>query len=90
MGKNSVVCVKKVISVTDLSGEKVMIDFNSGKYFLLKGVANDIWEMIQESIRVDDIIRNLLNGYDVSERECEESVFEFLNMLDQYELIMCR
>lgn len=33
-------------NVTDLAGEKVMVDFEQGKYFCIKGVGNDIWDML--------------------------------------------
>ena len=45
--EKKVVLVKN-LEVSDLAGEKVMIDFESGKYFMLKGSANEIWELIQE------------------------------------------
>ena len=43
MEKNAIIKLKKQLNVTDLAGEKVMIDFESGKYFLIKGAGNDIW-----------------------------------------------
>ena len=41
MNDNTTVHLIKHLDVTDLSGEKVMIDFSTGKYFLLKGSANE-------------------------------------------------
>ena len=38
----------KNLEVTCLNDEKAMVDFETGKYFLLKGSANDIWDYIQE------------------------------------------
>lgn len=87
MNRNEVIKLKKKLNVTDLSGEKVMIDFDSGKYFMIKGSGNDIWDLIQEEITVDDIIKKLLSEYDVSEAECEASVDEFLGKLKEYEFI---
>ena len=87
MNRNEVIKLKKKLNVTDLSGEKVMIDFDSGKYFMIKGTGNDIWDYIQEEITVDDIIKKLLSEYDVSEAECEESVDEFLTKLKEYDFI---
>ncbi|WP_029320993.1 PqqD family peptide modification chaperone [Butyrivibrio sp. AE3004] len=81
------ISLKKRLKVTDISGEKVMIDFDSGKYFMIKGSGNDIWDMIQDEITVDEIIQNLLNEFEVSEEECEKSVFEFLEKLKEYEFI---
>ncbi len=87
IGRNEVIKLKKKLNVTDLSGEKVMIDFDCGKYFMIKGSGNDIWDLIQEEITVDDIIKKLLLEYDVSEEECEKSVIEFLGKLKELEFI---
>lgn len=87
MDRNSKVKLIKSLNVTDLSGEKVMVDFESGKYFLIKGVGNDIWDLIQEEISVGDIIDKLLAEYDVSPEECEQAVLEFLNKLKELEFI---
>ncbi len=87
MDRNTVIKMTKQLNVTDLAGEKVMVDFASGKYFLIKGVGNDIWDMIQEEITVGDIISGLLSEYDVSEEECEKSVLEFLGKLKEMEFI---
>lgn len=87
MDRTTVIRMKKKINVTDLAGEKVMIDFSTGKYFLIRGTGNDIWDLIQNEITVDEIIRKLLSEYDVSEQECEASVFAFLNQLAEYGFI---
>jgi ABC-type Fe2+-enterobactin transport system substrate-binding protein len=87
MTENSMVRLIKNLDVTDLDGEKVMIDFSSGKYFLLKGAANEIWDFIQNPIIVSDIIQNLMNVYDVSENTCRESIYSFLTQLKNYEFI---
>ncbi|SEG25399.1 Coenzyme PQQ synthesis protein D (PqqD) [Butyrivibrio sp. Su6] len=85
--RSDVIKLKKDINVTDLSGEKVMIDFDSGKYFMIKGSGNDIWDLIQEDITVEEIIKKLLAEYDVSEEECEKSVLEFLGKLQEFSFI---
>ena len=83
----STVKLVKKLDVTDLDGEKVMIDFSSGKYFLLKGAANEIWDYIQSPIAISDIIHNLLKVYNVSEEICRESTFSFLEQLNNYSFI---
>jgi hypothetical protein len=87
MTNNSKIRLIKKLDVTDLDGEKVMIDFSSGKYFLLKGAANEIWDYIQAPIIVSDILQNLVNVYDVPEDTCRESIFSFLNQLEKYAFI---
>ncbi|WP_029233671.1 PqqD family peptide modification chaperone [Butyrivibrio sp. VCB2006] len=87
MDMKEIVKLKKQLNVTDLSGEKVMIDFESGKYFMIKGAGNDIWDLIQKEISVEDIIKKLLGEYDVSEEECAKSVQDFLGKLKELDFI---
>ncbi|MBE5930117.1 MAG: PqqD family protein [Lachnospiraceae bacterium] len=87
MDKNATIVMKKKLNVTDLAGEKVMVDFESGKYFLIKGVGNDIWDMLQEETTPAKIIEQLLSEYDVTAEECERSVEEFLGKLRELKFI---
>ena len=83
MDKNKGVKKSKQLNVTELAGEKVMIDFDSGKYFLIKGVGNDIWDMLQEETTPGNIIDKLMGEYEVSIEECEESVMSFLKKMQE-------
>jgi predicted transcriptional regulator len=76
-------CIKvlKKPEVSDLAGEKVMIDFESGKYFMLKGVANDIWDALEDGITSQIIADKLMHEYEVDAKTCIDSVTEFLNIL---------
>jgi hypothetical protein len=87
MTDNSKVKLIKKLDVTDLDGEKVMIDFSSGKYFLLKGSANDIWDYIQNPVSVSEIVDKLMSVYDVPEDICRESTFSFLSQLKNYAFV---
>lgn len=87
MTKDSILHIQKQLQATDLCGDKVMIDFDSGKYYLLKGVGSDIWEMLTENISVNEIIGHLLSEYDVSLEECETSVITFLSDLEKNGII---
>ena len=83
MNKDSRIVMTKKLNVTELSGEKVMVDFETGKYFLIKGVGNDIWDLIQVETTPAEIIAKLLEEYDVSPEECETSVMDFLSKLEE-------
>ena len=75
--------LKREIEITDLNGEKAMIDFNTGNYYLIKGVGNVIWDMLSNEITVKEIIDSLLKEYDISPEECEKQVIEFLEKLEK-------
>ncbi len=79
--------VANIPEVTELDGEKVMIDFESGKYFMIKGVGNDIWEMIADDVKVSDIVEKLLSEYEVEREVCEKEVESFIRQLEEYKFI---
>ena len=81
MDRTTTIKLIKNVEVATLNNEKAMIDFETGKYYLLKGPANDIWDMIQSDITVGEVVDKLLEVYDVKTGECEGSVIEFLNQL---------
>lgn len=87
MTDNSKIHLVKKLDVTDLAGEKVMIDFSTGKYFLLKGSANDIWDYIQTPITVGEIMEKLLAEYEVTPEECRYNILTFLERLNDYGFI---
>ncbi len=83
MSEKTKVHLIRQLDVTDLSGEKVMIDFSTGKYFLLKGSANEIWDLIANDITVAEIKDSLMKVYDVDEDTCITSVQNFLLQMQQ-------
>ncbi len=87
MERDELIKISKKLNVTDLAGEKVMIDFESGKYFMIKGVGNDIWDMLQQDITPEQIITNLLTEYEVSREECEKAVMDFLGKMRELQFI---
>ena len=72
MKRESIITIKRVLNVTDLAGEKVMVDFENGKYFMIKGVGNDIWDMLKEETTPARIIEKLLSDPTLSLREISE------------------
>ena len=83
----SLIKMKNTPNVTDLAGDKVMVDFAQGKYFMLKGVGNDIWDLMDDGMKVSDIVAELQKEYDVSEEECLTETIKFLSQLEELNFI---
>ena len=85
MDKTAKIRMKAKRNVTDLAGEKVMVDFEQGKYFCIKGVGNDIWDGQEgeDGITVEAILHKLMEEYEVMEEVCEKEVLAFLDKLEQ-------
>ena len=75
------------IDATDLDGEFVMMNMEKGQYFMMNDVGSRIWEIIEEPIKVSEIINALLSEFEVEREECENTVMEFLNDLNYGDLI---
>ena len=77
----------KEIDATELDGEKVMMNLELGKYFALNSVGGRIWDIIENEIQVKDIVETLLKEYKVDKKKCEESVINYLVLLENEKLI---
>ncbi|WP_077214415.1 lasso peptide biosynthesis PqqD family chaperone [Bacillus dakarensis] len=66
---------------TDMGGETVMLSISNGKYYNLGEIGGAIWDLIETPIVVNDIVKALMENYEVGKKECEEEVLSFLNHL---------
>lgn len=84
---NTKVCQSKEIDDADLNGEKVMMNLDKGKYFALNSVGSRIWDIMREEIYVRDIVNILLEEYDVDKETCKNNVLDYLEILEDEELV---
>lgn len=73
--------------VSDMDGEKVMLNVQKGKYYNLGELGGVIWDRIEEPVMVSRLVTILLSKYDVERIDCEEQVLSFLECLLQENLI---
>lgn len=81
------VCQSKEIDDADLNGEKVMMNLDKGKYFALNSIGSRIWEIMKSEICAKDIVKILLEEYDIDKETCENNVLNYLRLLENEELI---
>jgi hypothetical protein len=73
--------------VSDMSGEKVMLSINNGKYYNLGETGGFIWDMILEKNTVIQVIEKIIKEYHVEKSVCEIQVVSFLELLLKEDLI---
>ncbi|MGG0185190.1 lasso peptide biosynthesis PqqD family chaperone [Bacillus rhizoplanae] len=73
--------------VSDMDGEKVMLNVQKGKYYNLGEMGGEIWDLIEEPITVAQLVTTLISNYDVARIDCEEQVLSFLELLFKENLI---
>lgn len=74
--------------VSDMSGERVMLSVQNGKYYNLGIIGGLIWDKIEMSKSVSRLIDELLAEFAVEHAECENQVLSFLEMLLERNLII--
>jgi hypothetical protein len=84
--KEKIIMESKIVQkpgniVSDMDGEKVMLNIDNGNYYNLGEMGGIIWEMIKEPNTVDNLINDLLLEYEVDKTDCENQVILFINKL---------
>ncbi|MEK5361878.1 lasso peptide biosynthesis PqqD family chaperone [Peribacillus castrilensis] len=72
---------------SDMDGEKVLMSIKNSKYYNLGRMGGVIWDLIEKSISTSKLIETLMSQYAVEQRECEEHVYSFLELLHKEGLI---
>lgn len=81
-----VVSVKNQIS-SDLGGEAVILNMNTGIYHGLNEVGAFVWNLIEQPQAVKDIQQTLLQEYETEASVCTNDLFVLLKDLQSAELI---
>ena len=69
------------VDITDLDGEKVMMDLDKGRYLVMNEVGTRIWDIAEETKSIREITNILLDEYEVDEETCREQVIVFVREL---------
>ena len=73
---------------SQIDEEVVILNMELGKYFGLNPIASCIWEKLKNSITPTQIISELIEEYDVEEKQCREETLELLESLLKSKLII--
>ena len=79
--KDSIITVAKEQVSCDLAGETAILDLKSGQYYGLNPVGARIWDLIQQSRSVTDVLNIIVGEYDVEAESCERDLFALLEEL---------
>ena len=73
--------------VVDFFDFRIWPIFNVADIAICVGVGLIIWNLIQTEITVGDIIKRLMEDYEVSEEECTSAVIKFLQKMKELDFI---
>lgn len=73
--------------VSNMGGEKVMMNIQQGKYYNLGEMGGVIWELIRTPIIIQELVTKLQLEFEVTQSECEKQVLSFLQNLKDEGLV---
>ncbi|TYL38892.1 PqqD family protein [Natronococcus pandeyae] len=72
---------------TELEGEQVILQLETGTYYGVDGIGPFVWERLQEPITIDELCRSVVVEYDVDRRRVETDLEALLVDLEKARLI---
>ena len=75
------------ISWKKVADETVVLNIDSGFYYVLDEVASSIWQMTIDHRDTDHIVSKVTQKYDVSLAACQKDILNFLKNLEDRGLI---
>ncbi len=70
-----------------IDAHAIVLSVENGKYYNMNPMGTRIWERIQSPVRIDALIRDLQEEFDVDPRMCESEVLQFLARLQLEHLL---
>ena len=71
----------------EFDGESVLLDLSTGYYFRLNRLGTFVWPLINRDNNVGDIVRMVVEKFDVSQRQAKADIDAFIDQLLAEELI---
>jgi Coenzyme PQQ synthesis protein D (PqqD) len=72
----------------ELSGETVLLNLKTEHYFGLDPVGTRIWQLLGETSNAEDVVKTLLDEYEVEEAQLRADVERLLGELASAGLVM--
>ncbi|WP_226670477.1 lasso peptide biosynthesis PqqD family chaperone [Metabacillus litoralis] len=85
--QKSLIKRKSNILASDMDGETVMMNIETGKYYNIGNIGGAIWSLIEKPTQVDTLIVRLTEEYEVERSQCKADILPFLNKIFQQQLI---
>jgi hypothetical protein len=85
--KHTVIVRADDLAVTDLDGETVVLDVETGVYYGLNTVGTQVFTMAEEPVPVSEVVEQLRSGYEVAGDRLRQDVLAFLNKMQAHGLI---
>jgi hypothetical protein len=67
--------------INSLGEETVMMNTENGDFIGLNSVGTEIWHLLEKPITFDALVKNLMEIYEVTEKQCIDETLPYLNRM---------
>ena len=71
-------------------GEGILVDLNTKRYYELNETALLVWKGLEKGLGIDDIVAEVIAGYEVEPQHARSSVEKLITRLGSYKLVSTR
>ncbi|MDB5110535.1 MAG: hypothetical protein JWR67_1649 [Mucilaginibacter sp.] len=73
-----------------LGAEIVMMNTDNGDYIGVNSVGSDVWNLLNEPIRIDDLVKKITELYDVTPEQGKTEIDEFLQRMVKHDMLIIK
>lgn len=81
IARSAVVVRNDTLVTAAVGDEVVMMDIDSGTFYLLDDIGSFLWSRLATPTRVADLLGTIQEHYDVSPAQCESDVTDLLDRM---------
>lgn len=75
---STVISRNDTILASDIGGEVVMMNVNTGNYHILEGVGVRVWSLLEEPAPLASVVETLQTEYEVDAKTCSDETTSFV------------
>jgi hypothetical protein len=72
---------------SSMDDEMVMMSIDQGEYYGLNNIGARIWHLLENPLSIDDLVKLLTKEFEVSEADCFNDIFPFLESLIEKKIL---
>jgi hypothetical protein len=89
INNNDLITVNKEKFISSSFGDEIMLmNLESGDYIALNAVSADIYKLAEEKTTAEEIIKSLLNSYNVEEEECRSQALICIESMMEKQMLI--
>jgi hypothetical protein len=84
---DSIVRVREGVLCTEVGGEAVLLNLESGQYYGLDEVGTSMWSLLNQHEHLETVCRALLEEYEVTEEQVQQDLLGLIDELASQGLV---